>query len=401
MNRLSRLCLVAAALGAPALAQDEPTHTAVHLGLLPGAFSNVPFAVNNAGAVVGWNQGPQAQLRAFIWRPGEGISELVPPPGFTESRATDISHTGIVVGGANTGLSTLWAAWRLVEGEYTIIPPLPGGCAGMLAHAVNDAGEVVGQTCPDGGLEGTRAWYYSDATGTIDLTPLGILSAFDISNAGVVTGEATGGAYRWSLKTGLELLPTLPPPYDEGAVGQGINESGQVAGYSVDVVIGRDHWRAFRFSDGEGVIELSDGLARTTAYAINEAGHVVGTNGTTSTTDQRAWVWTPEAGRVFLAATLDGTTVVQVTRAVDISDSGQIVGNAGTAQDPSGGALLTPIGAEPPCRADWDRSGAVTSDDYFLFLDYFFAGEADFNADAATNSDDFFAFLTAFFEGCR
>src|SRR5262249_32008341 len=54
----------------------------------------------------------------------------------------------------------------------------------------------------------------------------------------------------------------------------------------------------------------------------------------------------------------------------------------------------------PACPADWNQSGAVNSQDFFDFLDAFFASDADFNHDNATNSQDLFDFLTAFFAGC-
>jgi hypothetical protein len=49
------------------------------------------------------------------------------------------------------------------------------------------------------------------------------------------------------------------------------------------------------------------------------------------------------------------------------------------------------------CPCDWNSDGAVKTDDFFGFLDDFFAGEADFNFDGVTNSQDFFDFLTCFF----
>jgi hypothetical protein len=54
------------------------------------------------------------------------------------------------------------------------------------------------------------------------------------------------------------------------------------------------------------------------------------------------------------------------------------------------------------CPADFDCSGAVSSQDYFDFLTAFFALDpaADFNHSGEVNTQDFFDFLAAFFAGC-
>lgn len=55
-----------------------------------------------------------------------------------------------------------------------------------------------------------------------------------------------------------------------------------------------------------------------------------------------------------------------------------------------------------PCPADFNQDGAVNSDDFFDFLNAFYANDpgADVNGDGAVNSDDFFDFLNTFFTGC-
>lgn len=54
----------------------------------------------------------------------------------------------------------------------------------------------------------------------------------------------------------------------------------------------------------------------------------------------------------------------------------------------------------PPCPCDWNNSGTLNSQDFFDFINPFFAGNADFNGSGSTNSQDFFDFLTCFFAGC-
>ncbi|MGE3108321.1 MAG: choice-of-anchor tandem repeat NxxGxxAF-containing protein [Phycisphaerales bacterium] len=55
----------------------------------------------------------------------------------------------------------------------------------------------------------------------------------------------------------------------------------------------------------------------------------------------------------------------------------------------------------PACAGDWDHSGVLNSDDFFAFLQDFFASAADFNRDGLADTQDFFDFLSAFFDGCQ
>jgi hypothetical protein len=51
------------------------------------------------------------------------------------------------------------------------------------------------------------------------------------------------------------------------------------------------------------------------------------------------------------------------------------------------------------CLVDWNFDGLINSQDYFDFLQDFFAGRADYNRDRVTNSQDYFDFLRDFFRG--
>lgn len=54
----------------------------------------------------------------------------------------------------------------------------------------------------------------------------------------------------------------------------------------------------------------------------------------------------------------------------------------------------------PPCPCEWNADGILNSQDFYDFVNAFFAGEADFNGDGATTSKDFFAFIQCLFAGC-
>ncbi|MBC7771319.1 MAG: hypothetical protein H7210_02375 [Pyrinomonadaceae bacterium] len=62
--------------------------------------------------------------------------------------------------------------------------------------------------------------------------------------------------------------------------------------------------------------------------------------------------------------------------------------------------MASTVVVEAACNADWDHSGAVTSQDFFQFTVDFFAESADFNGDGVTSSQDYFDFIAAFFTGC-
>jgi len=72
-----------------------------------------------------------------------------------------------------------------------------------------------------------------------------------------------------------------------------------------------------------------------------------------------------------------------------------------TVTDPSGLAAARSVVVHPYCcPGDLDNDGKVTSQDYFIFIEGFFQGDADINNDGFTDSQDFFFFSTHFFEGC-
>jgi hypothetical protein len=136
----------------------------------------------------------------------------------------------------------------------------------------------------------------------------------------------------------------------------------------------------------------------------------------------------PDSRRAIEGATLHLDAVATATEAFEyqwhkdgvlVVDDGRISGartrtltimNAGAADagvysvvaSNECGAATSPGGTVlPPCPADWNRTGTVTSSDFYAFLRDFFADAGDYNHDGITNSADLFDFLAAFFTPCE
>ncbi|TVS09162.1 MAG: hypothetical protein EA423_00440, partial [Phycisphaerales bacterium] len=71
-----------------------------------------------------------------------------------------------------------------------------------------------------------------------------------------------------------------------------------------------------------------------------------------------------------------------------------------TCDDAISNQIRVSVGAR--CRPDLNNDGVVDADDFFLFLQFFAAGDmrADMNCDNLIDADDFFEFLTLFAAGC-
>lgn len=188
--------------------------------------------INEQGEVVGARAPAGGGSNVpFIWSAKKGLRTIpIPGPG---AQAFAINNAGQVVGstgvdGSCCNQGFIWSE----HGGMTLIPNL-GGWA--FALDVNDRGEVVGEsglTPPQPGMSRggpgnpgqleTHAFYWSKATGTVDLGTLGGHQsvAWAIDQHGAVFGWsrlAGGGtvAMRWTEQTGMVLIPTPGYRYAE------------------------------------------------------------------------------------------------------------------------------------------------------------------------------------------
>lgn len=228
-----------------------------------------------------------------------------------------------------------WAA-----GEYSIVAlgSLIGPGGFSEAFALNDAGQVVGQSLVlrDGYNIGTGFLWQRG----VGMTDLGSINgqesqANGINGRGEVVGYCGGNqwrAFRWDQVSGLQEY-ALPSGGSSNAV-FAMNDAGQAVGWA-DV----GGAKAYLWETPSVMVRL---VGMTDAYSINSAGQVAGV-GPAAFADGHAYLWTAAAGARDLG-TLPGG--YYRSRAWDVNDLGFVVGSSATSGG-SGHAVL------------WDTTGRI------------------------------------------
>jgi hypothetical protein len=165
-----------------------------------------------------------------------------------------------------------------------------------------------------------------------------------------------------------------------------------------------------------GVTFGSVGLAGINAFQDVLVDAFLTGTGVNSTNNRALIAFTPDLGAVRILRTGDPLTLapgdtrtvagitdsggVSTFRNSQINDSRQITAVVSFTDNSE--AVLRLTLAAPACRADFDRSGTLGTQDIFEFLNAWFAGEAraDFNGADGLTVQDIFDFLNAWFAGC-
>lgn len=383
-----RMCLWTATLLAvtslPTLAQ-EPEYTVITIEPPPGAFSIVPWGINDEGDLVGWVQFSGEPVHAFLWTEQEGLTVLPTPPGESGYDAREVSNTGIIAGGYEFG-----TAWTFQDGQYNILGAPPGS-ATTEAWAVNDGGDAVGTADPSSILD-FHAFYYDASSDEIfDLAPWPS-RGYDVNNSGTATGYVDLTAFRWTAESGIDLLGPLSTTYSL-TFGFAINELDEVVGEAADPM-SDENSRAFMFRDETGMQMIPPVGLVNRALGVNDLGVVVGETTHTGSGD-KGWIWTAQTGTRVLTNLIDPDENIAIISAVDINNNGQILSLAFDNNIPDFvTARLDPVQEE--VLGDLDGDGVVGVDDLLMLLSSWGACPdcpADLNGDGAVTVEDLLLLL--------
>ena len=333
-------------------------YTLTDLGTLGGWYSYANN-LNDRGMVVGVSLTATDVERAFVWTPdgpnGSGtMHDLGTLPGWDHSGAYAINNHGDIAGYVLNAAATLSrpVRWnRLPSGDYAIeaLEHL-GGHKGA-ADAINSQGDLVGADCPPEKKSHIMIW---SKQGNRNLGDMGGAAAFayDINDQGqlavnhhpILGDPVTSVAYVWSEQGGFRPIGTLggTGPQD-GATAWGINNHGDIAGYS-STPASFDH--AFLWTERGGMEDLGTlGGDYSFAYDITGGGDVVGESQTLDGAF-RGFIWSRGQGMRDIGGLVDGGW----SFAAGINGQGLIAGGSDAPNGEYHAVAWTP-GAQAPLSA--------------------------------------------------
>ena len=244
---------------------------------------------------------------------------LVKVPGSSPNSLTAINNGGQVLVNTATTTSYQVSIWNRINGAQIV-----GVNANNTGGAsINSSGGVVGAGDPDnsGNLQG---FVWRPSGGVQWLGSLGgdLSGARGINNASTVVGlsytaASTQHAFAWTPSGGLQdLTPDLTSI--GGATAVAVNSSNQVVGYYFPN--GSRNTLGFVWTQASGLQSL--GQAGTLAFAVNDAGTVVGQT-PVANGNGHAFSWTQTGGITDL-----GTLGGEQSSALSINNRGWIIGTS-------------------------------------------------------------------------
>ncbi|MHC5082911.1 MAG: DUF3466 family protein [Planctomycetota bacterium] len=310
-----------------------PAYEIIDLGTMGGDYSKAE-AVNDHGQVVGegfYYDGTTFHQSGYLFQ------------GYYAEVASLNNH-GQLTGAVTEYKNGQWQPYQafLHNGnKVTKLGTLGGTTSGGIA--VNDSGQVAGNS-DTAGNAASHAFYY-DGTTMHDIGTFGgeNSTAWDINNNGQVVGRArtsysTSRAFLYD-DTGIHDLGTLGGNHSDA---YSINDLGQVTGDSYNSNSNR---HAFYY---DGLIMHDLGSLKgengySSGWGINNKGQIVGNSAIPDVINvTHAFIYEPATGMLDLNHLIPPDSGWVLNSALDINESGQIVGG-GLFNGQQHAFLLTPV----------------------------------------------------------
>jgi probable HAF family extracellular repeat protein len=287
----------------------SPSH--LSLGTLPGGhFSRASGSAN--GTVVGHSgTGPNGlYTHAFVY--SQGAMRDLGTTGATGlfSAATTVNTTGIICGygDAPDGSDVVALCWTPGTPKPTVEPTLGG--SGSYADALNEAGDVVGDSETTARVDRATGWFVGGPA-PIDLQG-GVVGRFskamDVNEARQVVGivqtpDGTNG-YLWQDGG---MLPLPPLAGDKHSSAWAVNNLGDIAGDSSQPnpeTSGDLRRRPVLYLNGQPVdlaarVQMIPGCTLETAVGVSDAGQIAVRGNCGPGAEHQAFLLTPDPGMVL------------------------------------------------------------------------------------------------------
>lgn len=328
-------------------------------GQASGLGSSTASAINAAGVVAGRvlmrkPGGGKSRQQVFRWTADTGVALM--PQGKTRTYSATLAGVnglGEVVGTVDKRVDRV-VAWELDNGVRGI-PPGPNDLTSE-ADATNEAGDVVGARF-DYSLrdpQQTMLWAADGSITELRSDKPGTLYPADVNARREVVGYllprglfSSGIAFVWAAETGTTLLGRLPGSEpDSKTQAYAINDAGVVVGSGALTDLGLS--TAFRWTADRGyeLLDVPANCTNTNALDINNSGWIVGN--CFGALPSGPFIWTGKEGFQFVADRIDPAdplrTRVRLISASAINDDGMIAG-WGEVDGKSAALVLLPVQA--------------------------------------------------------
>jgi uncharacterized membrane protein len=245
------------------------------------------LGINDRGEILGVYEGRDRVIRHFVRDRKGRYTILADPPGTRGDRLSyetlDVNNRGEIVGFYNDddGFTTT-GFLRNRKGRFTDIN-VPGALV-TGPFRINDRRQVVGIYADAGGAVHGFLWEHGEFA-TIDVPGATATGVLGINNRGQMVGfyVDSGGAYHGFLRERRGAITTLPDapgtdPAKGGTQPASINDRGRIVGLGYD---SRGGSRAFLLKRGRfTLLDGADDAAYTRALDINNRDQFLGDYGT-------------------------------------------------------------------------------------------------------------------------